>query len=387
VTGLLVSGGSVVGPGGLRRADVTAVDGRIAAVGTTTPIGAAGRHLDATGLLVAPGFIDLQCNGVGGIDLTGDPERLWEVAALLPRWGVTSWLPTIVTSTAGARIRAMAAWRDRPPDVAGKALAQPLGLHLEGPFLHPARRGAHAERLLAAPDPDGAARWSADAGVALVTLAPELSGALDLVGDLTARGIVVAAGHSTATAAQAKAAIDRGVRFVTHLFNAMEPLHHREPGLVGVALDDPRVRVGLIADGIHVDPLVVRLAQRLLGERLVLVTDAVAALGVPRGALALGVVGITAGDDGVRRSDGTLAGSTLSLDRAVRNLATFSGCPVEDAIGAATTAPASVLGLGGHKGVVARGADADLVLLTPDLEHVATVVAGEVAVDRREGAP
>jgi N-acetylglucosamine-6-phosphate deacetylase len=438
VSELVVTGGTVLAPGGPIPSDVFVAEGRIvsvrAVVGTTGQqhggpdgriengtVGAGaersvvdapvqddadpaagerspaaggvpgtaqhvrGQHLDATGLLVAPGFIDLQCNGAVGVDLTSEPERLTEVAAALPGWGVTAWLPTVVTAPPSARSRAMTALAafDDP------AAAVPLGLHLEGPFLAPERRGAHDPSHLAPPSVDvvAAEGWAAAAGVALVTLAPELPGALDVVRTLVERGVTVAAGHSSATAVQAAAALDAGVTYVTHLFNAMAPLHHREPGLAGVALTDDRARVGLIADGIHVDPVVARLAVGALGDRLSLVTDAVAALGAGPGAGNLGSRGVevAAADLSVRLPDGTLAGSTLALDRAVRNAMAFAGLDLAAAVRAVTAVPAAVLGLA-DRGVVAPGAVADLVLLTPDGEVVATVVGGRVVHDTRRVA-
>jgi N-acetylglucosamine-6-phosphate deacetylase len=354
--------------------------------GVSGPTGHARREiLDATGLVVAPGFIDLQCNGAVGVDLTSEPERLGEVAVALPRWGVTSWLPTVVTAPPTARQRAMAALAAFDE----AAAAAPLGLHLEGPFLAPERRGAHDPAHLAPPSVDavGAEGWAAAAGVALVTLAPELPGALDVVRTLVDRGVTVAAGHTSATSAQAGAAIDAGVTYVTHLFNAMAPLHHRQPGLAGVALTDERVRVGLIADGIHVDPLVARLAARALGDRLSLVTDAVAALGAGPGAGNLGSLGVEVADAdlSVRLPDGTLAGSTLTLDRAVRNAVAFAGLDLAAAVRAVTATPAAVLGVA-DRGVVAPGAVADLVLLTPEGHVVATVVGGRVVHDTRRAA-
>ena len=350
---------------------------------------AAAVRLDATGLFVVPGFVDLQCNGAAGVDVTAQPERMWEVAAALPRWGVTAWLPTIVTAPAPARARALTVVRSGPPDD-GIPRAAALGLHLEGPFLAPERRGAHDPRHLAQPsvavvENEG---WTRDAGVALVTLAPERPGASDVIRRLVEAGVVVAAGHSSASADEARAALDAGVTYVTHLFNAMAELHHRAPGLAGIALTDDRVRVGLIADGLHVDPAVVALAARGLGDRLTLVTDAVSALGAPPGPVQLGSLDATvSADDGaVRLADGTLAGSTLALDRAVRNLVAFAGVPLVDAVRAATVAPAAVLGLA-DRGVVVPGAVADLVLLAPSGEVVATVVAGRVAYDRREQEP
>jgi N-acetylglucosamine-6-phosphate deacetylase len=218
--------------------------------------------------------------------------------------------------------------------------------------------------------------------VALVTLAPELPGALVLVAALVERGIAVSVGHTEATADQVRTALDAGAGYVTHLFNAMAPLHHREPGPAGVALTDDRVRAGIIADGIHVDPAMVALAARALGPRLSLVTDAVAALGVPPGPVRIGDRWATARDDAVRLPDGTLAGSTLALDRAVRNLVAWTGAPLADAVAAVTTTPAAVLGVP-DRGIVAPGAVGDLVLLDPGGEVVATVVAGRVLHDRR----
>ena len=422
---LAITGGTVLAPARSVVGDVVIVDGRIVSgatdVGTTeAKQSGTGRHdhgtvgagaerpvvgssvghhvrpvaggtipaagtgvaasIDATGLLVGPGLVDLLCNGAGGIDLTAEPERLWEVAALLPRWGVTAWLPTIVTGPPEIRVRALAALRAGPPaSVDPGRCATPLGLHLEGPFLSRERRGAHRAEHLAAPDPAvvEAEGWSAQAGVALVTLAPELVGAREVIVELVARGTVVSAGHSSATAAQATAAIDGGVSYVTHLFNGMAPLHHREPGLAGVALTDPRVRVGLIADGVHLHPTTVALAAHALGPRLSLVTDAVGALGGP---------GDVGAGTGVRLADGTLAGSTLSLDRAVRNLGAWAELSLPAALAAASSRAADVLGLA-DRGWVAPGAVGDLVLLDRSGEVMVTVVGGRVAFDRRTLRP
>jgi N-acetylglucosamine-6-phosphate deacetylase len=362
------------------------------APGDPTPCSA--RRLDAAGLLVVPGFVDVQCNGAVGVDITADPERLWEVAAALPRWGVTSWLPTVVTAPPAIRARALAALRSGPPGVRDgvrdgvRPFAVPLGLHFEGPFLAPERRGAHPVEHLRAPDPSLVADegWSRESGVALVTLAPELPSALDVVRDLVAAGVVVSAGHSSASAEEATAAIDAGVTAVTHLFNAMGPLHHRDPGLAGVALSDERVHVGAIADGIHLHPATVALAARALGDRLCLVTDAVAALGMPADRVPLGLLEAFTTDDGVRLADGTLAGSDLSLDRAVRNLAAFASVSLPAAVAAATAAPAALLGLG-DRGVIRPGAVADLTLLDTGGAVVATIVGGRVAFDRRTPSP
>ena len=376
MTTLIVRGGSALVDGAWVRADVGARDGVLRAPGS----GGADTEVDAAGLLVAPGYLDLQCNGGLGIDLADEPERLWELGAHLPRFGVTAWLPTIVATPPGVVERAQAALRAGPP--AEWRGAVPIGLHLEGPFLSSAKRGAHPEQLLRAPGAAAIEHWSQGQGVAVVTIAPDLPGALEVITALVRRGVVVSLGHTPATAEQAAAGADAGATWVTHLFNAMAPLHHREPGLVGVALTDERLHVGLIPDGIHVHPQVVALAQRALGERLTIVTDAVGALGMPHGRQPLGRSEVSVGDDGVRLADGTLAGSNLPMDQGVRNLIAFTGCSSAAAIHAASTAPSTLLG-DPARGALEVGARADLVVLTPELEVVATVVGGEVVVDRR----
>jgi N-acetylglucosamine-6-phosphate deacetylase len=349
--------------------DVLVVDGRIAAVGPELVAPAGTPVLDVPGAVVAPGFIDLQINGAHGIDLAHEPERLGELAALLPRYGVTAFCPTIVSSPPGIVERALAAWRAWTADgTAAPAHAAPLGLHLEGPMLNPARRGAHAERHLRPPSLAVIGGWSPDAGVALVTLAPELAGALDVVTTLVDRGVVVAAGHTDASSAEIEVAVAAGVTMVTHLYNAMRPFAHRDPGPVGATLAGAVPVAGLIADGVHVHPLAVAAAWRALGPGwLALVTDAVSALGQPDG---------PAG--GVRLPDGTLAGSTLTMDAAVRNLRAFTGCSLGDAVTTATATPAAVL-RDDSRGELVAGRRGDLAVLTTAGEVVATVIAGAVA--------
>jgi N-acetylglucosamine-6-phosphate deacetylase len=366
MTDLLLTGGSVLRDGAWAPGDLVCRSGAVVA-GPAEP---GAEVVDVSGCLLAPGYVDLQCNGGLGIDVTSAPDRLWELAAALPRWGVTAWLPTVVTGPAGAVDAALAALAaGPPPDWRG---AVPLGLHLEGPFLSRAKRGAHRDELLREPTLDEVSDWSRAAGVAVVTLAPELPGADAVVAALVERGVVVSLGHTPATAAEATAAVDAGARWVTHLFNAMAPLHHREPGLAGVALSDQRLRVGLIPDGIHVHPAAVAVAQRALGPRLTLVTDAVSALGLTA----------TSSEGGVRLADGTLAGSDLAMDQGVRNLVDFSGCTPAEAVHAASTAPAAVLG-DATRGTLAPGARADLLVLTPDLRLLSTYVGGELVHDAR----
>lgn len=358
---IVIRGGRALVDGVWREGDLTVVDGVVVSEGATE----GNAEFDAEGLLVAPGLIDLQCNGAAGIDLRSEPERLWEASVALPQWGVTAWLPTVVTSSPSVVERAQAAITAGPPR--GWTGAVPLGLHLEGPFLSADAAGAHRVDRLRPPTLDAVETWSPERGVSLVTLAPELPGALEVIRELVSRGVVVSIGHSQASADEVDAAVDAGARCVTHLFNAMSPLHHRAPGVAGAALSDDRLTVGLIADGVHVDPRVVGIAERSVGERLALVSDAVAALGV----------GGYDWSDGVRLPDGTLAGSVLPLVSGVRNLVEWTGCPVERALDAAGRTPATLLG-DATRGALAPGARGDVVVVTPDLHLVATVVAGEI---------
>jgi N-acetylglucosamine-6-phosphate deacetylase len=351
--------------------DVVIVDGVISA--EDPPPGSV--ELDAAGGFVVPGFVDVQVNGAHGIDLASQPDALAELAAVLPRYGVTAFCPTIVTSPPSVVAEALVAWRSMRPG--GGAV--PLGLHLEGPMLNARRRGAHDVGLLRPPAPEVIAGWSRDAGVALVTLAPELPGALDVVRELRCRGVVIAAGHTDATEAETVAGVDAGITAITHLFNAMRPFSHRDPGPIGVTLAGiGRLVAGLIVDGIHVSPTAVAAAWRALGpDRFMLVTDAVAALGLPTGPVRLGSLAAIAGPDGVRAADGTLAGSTLSMDRAVRNLIAFTGCSLEEAVVCASATPAALL-RDASRGVLSPGRRGDVVVLDSTGAVVSTVVGGEV---------
>ncbi|MBL8055699.1 MAG: N-acetylglucosamine-6-phosphate deacetylase [Anaerolineales bacterium] len=354
--------------------------GRILAAGPAAglPAPAAARRLEAGGAWLTPGFIDLQFNGGFGHDFTSAPETIWPVAARLPEHGVTAFLPTIVTAPLNVSAAARAVLRAGPP--AGFVGAAPLGLHIEGPFLNPGKRGAHNPAHLRLPDLAAAADWAPEAGVRLVTLAAELPGGLELARALAGRGVCVSLGHTLATYAEAQAALAAGVRYATHLFNAMRPLDHREPGLIGLLLTQPEIVVGLIPDGHHVHPALVDLAWRARGPHgLNLVTDAMGALGMPPGRYPLAGYDVIVDGQTARLEDGRLAGSLLRLDAAVRNLMAFTGCALADAVATVTTTPARLLGLAGERGQIAPGYVADLTLLAPDLTVLATLTAGSVA--------
>jgi N-acetylglucosamine-6-phosphate deacetylase len=291
-----------------------------------------------------PGLVDLQVNGAAGIDLTAEPHRLWEVAAALPAYGVTAFAPTVITSDPATRQLALDTLAAGPP--AGWAGAEPLGLHFEGPMITPSRKGAHPEHWLRPPSLDLVDGWSRETGVAIVTLAPELPGALAVIERLVSRGVVVSVGHTAATAAEVAAAVAAGARCVTHLGNAMPPLLPREPGPVGAAFGGDTLVAGLIVDGHHLDPLFVRTAWRALGpDRFLSVSDTTAALGLPDGPARLGDQDVVVSGGTVRLADGTLAGSAASLLGCLRTLVAQTGCTLEEAVATATTTPLTLLGL------------------------------------------
>ncbi|MCP4416317.1 MAG: N-acetylglucosamine-6-phosphate deacetylase [Chloroflexi bacterium] len=354
-------------------------NGQIIAVGTSDEISSppAAQIIDATGLMLVPGFIDLQLNGAFGHDFTTDPTTIWEVGEKLPQYGVTSFLPTIVTSPLETITTAQAVLANGPP--ANYRGATPLGLHIEGPFLNLQKKGAHNPSYLQIPNQDIIQNWSLKQGIRLVTLAPELSGALNLVEILTERGIVVGAGHSIASYCEARAGIGAGIRYGTHLFNSMPSLHHRDPGLIGALLTEPAAAIGLIVDGVHVHPAMVNLVWQLAGpKRITLVTDAMAALGMPPGQYVLGDFEVEVDASSVRLSDDTLAGSVLSMQTAVSNLMRFTGCTFAEALPTVTSTPATLLGLSEQIGQIEPGLTGDLILLTHNFEISTAIIAGKV---------
>ena len=326
---------------------------RIAATGDGAPPRPPDERHDG---IVAPGLFDLQVNGAGGHEVTAGAAALDAIDAIQLEHGVTSYLPTVVSAEDAVAERVVAELSERVADPSSPV----AGIHLEGPFLSGEHAGMHPPGRLRAPDDGVAAYYSAPA-VRLVTLAPELPGARELIVALRARGVAVSLGHSGASAEVAGDAIDAGAALVTHVFNAMAPLHHRAPGLAGVALTDARMAVGIIADGLHVDPLVLELVRRAAAPRVVLVSDATPAAAAPPGVYEMGGVEIESEGSGVvRTGTGRLAGSTLTLDAAVRNWIKMTGASPAEAIAAATETPAAALGLSGG---LCPGSRADIVLL------------------------
>jgi len=344
--------------------DVEVVDRRIVGYGLPS---ANGRGI------ASPGFVDLQVNGFGGVDfLDTDRSGYGRAGGALLETGVTAYLPTLITAPED---RLVAALGEIAAAAGGPRI---LGAHVEGPFLSPRRLGTHPPSARREPDLALLERLLAAGPVRLLTLAPELPGALELVDLLVARGVTVSAGHTDATADEASAAFDRGVRTVTHLFNAMRPFTHRDPGVAGVALARPDVVVQVILDGAHLAADTVRLVWRTAAGRLALVTDAVAGAGVSGdGSYRLGEVAVEVRDGVVRRDDGVLAGSVLTMIDAVRNLHAL-GVPLDAALDAATAVPARVIGA--DAGRIEEGAPADLVVLSEELEIERVLVGGEVHV-------
>jgi N-acetylglucosamine-6-phosphate deacetylase len=350
--------------GELVEGDVTIEDGLVAEVGVSPPGGAG---------TAVPGFVDLHINGVAGVDfLTAGVGGYREAAAALARTGVVAFQPTFVSSRVDAYADPLAAAAEVAADPAGLPLV--TGVHLEGPFLSPHWAGAHDPVHLRAPDPMLARRLVNGGPVRTVTLAPELPGGLELPEQLAAAGVVVSCGHSDADAPTAHAAFDRGARAITHVHNAHRRWRPRDPGLGGVALVRPDVTVQAIVDGVHLaaeSAYAVFLATR---GRFCLVTDAIEAAMGDAGESELGGRPVQVRDGAVRLPDGTLAGSVLTMDEAVRNLVA-SGASLADAVHAASTAPARLLGRD-DLGELRPGAPAHLAVLDEALRPVRTLVGG-----------
>jgi N-acetylglucosamine-6-phosphate deacetylase len=322
--------------------------------------------------IVSPGFIDLQVNGGFGVEVGERADAIPRLAARLPATGVTAFLPTLVSSAAEVYPRACQAFLASR----GAPGALPLGLHLEGPFLSLRRAGAHRTSAIENASPAVWDPFLEHDVLRLVTLAPELEGALEHIQRLRQQRVVVSLGHTDASYEEFRRGIDAGATMVTHLFNAMSGFRPRAPGAVGAALLDERVTVGVIADGVHSHPASLRLAVRVKGpDKVALVTDAIAGAGMEPGRYQLGGQDILVKDGQARLPDGTLAGSVLSLDQAVRNVVSWAETGVAEACRMASEVPARLLGLR-SKGRLAVGCDADLVLLDDALRVRATFREG-----------
>ena len=333
--------------------------------------------IDAKGNYLVPGFIELQINGGFGLDFTSQPDSIWDVAEKYPKFGVTTFLPTIITSPLETVAEAQSVvTKDPGKDFMG---ACPLGLHVEGPFLNPIKKGTHSEALIRDPELGLVENWTLENGVRLVTLAPEKPHALEVIKELAGRGITVSAGHSNATYAEAMKGFEAGITYGTHIFNAQSPLHHREPGLVGALLSNKAIPVGIVPDGIHVHPAAIEIVWEIKGSQyLTLVTDALVGLGMPPGKYRFGDFDTIVDETAARKPDGTLSGSILSEDKALRNFIQFTGCSLEEVLPTLTSTPAGVIKLK-DRGKIEKGYVADMVVLDKDLQVVTTITAGKVA--------
>ncbi len=337
--------------------------------------------------ILAPGFVDIHMHGGAGLDvMRSTPAELPHLNKFLTTHGVTGYFATTVAAPLDQTCvalehlaNAIEAAQASAAANGDAAQARPLGIHLEGPFLSHKRRGVHPPEYLVEPTLAVFERlWQAARGhVRMMTIAPELPGALEVIAEAARRNVLVSIGHSDAVLEAARAGVQAGARHATHTFNAMRPLDHRDPGILGEVLTDPRLSADIIADGIHLAPEVVQLFLHSMGlDRSVLITDATAAAGMPDGTYQLGPIQVEV-KDGKCTNNGNLAGSVLTMDRAVRNVTRFAGWSLQNAVRAATLNPARAAGLSQH-GQLTPGAEANVVVLNPGGEVKKTIVRGQV---------
>ncbi|WBL35037.1 N-acetylglucosamine-6-phosphate deacetylase [Tepidiforma flava] len=380
---LLIRNAILADPAGPHRADILCRGGRIVAIGRD--LDAPGADLlDADGLTAGPGFIDVHVHGGGGHSFFTDaPEAVRAYAAWAPARGVTAFLVSTAApshAALAARLAALLPGFETPPGA-----AEPLGYHLEGPWLSPARRGAFPPDYLRRPSiAEFEALHAAAAGrIRQVTIAPELPGALPLIHTIARLGAIPAMGHTDATITECRQGFEAGIRHVTHLFNAMRPFHQREGGPIVAALEEPSATCELIFDGAHVEPDVLRLAWRLLGpHRTVMVTDNLHLAGTAAPGDQFAGERIIVRGARAQRPDGTIVGSVATFDVHLRNAVDYLGIDLPTAFRLASTNPARIAGAGDRKGQLEPGFDADIVLLDRDLAVAATVCRGVIAYRR-----
>ncbi len=369
--------GTILLPEGEVKGRALALEGgRIAGVVDAPPEGA--ETIDAKGGYVAPGLVDVHCHGfMGGDASNGSLDELRRMSRQAARWGTTAWLPTTMTLDWPVLEKCFSAIRQAQKDslLPGWDGAQVLGCHAEGPFINPKKKGAQAESSIQKPDIEKLRPWT-DV-VRLMTVAPEVEGALPFIREATALGVAVSMGHTNATAREALAGVEAGVDHATHTFNAMTPLNHREPGVVGAALSDGRVYCELIADTFHVDPMLFPIMARQKGDHLVLITDSIQVAHLPDGPHDQS--GQTVVVDGIRCRfpDGTIAGSSLTMDMAVRNFRAHTDLPLYEVVNMASLYPARSVGADGQKGSLEPGKDADVLITDGDFNVKMTFVRGE----------
>jgi N-acetylglucosamine-6-phosphate deacetylase len=377
---IIIFNGKLVLPDGVRTPGwIQVLEGRIAAVGAgMPPAEMPGDRVDAGNRLILPGFIDLHVHGVAGVDVMDAQEAsLHRMAEVFATHGVTSFLPTTWTASPQRTLEALRCIAS----CTGKRTkgATILGAHLEGPFLNPAKCGAQQVEHIRRAEREEAARLLDLDVIRLVALAPEFPENHWLIQECVRRGIAVSAAHTSATFAQMQHAKSLGLRQVTHMFNAMSPLHHREPGVAGAALIMPEIRCELIADNVHVHPALLAFLHRVKGRAgIILITDAVSAAELPDGEHRIDGRPVRVGNGAVSMPDGTLAGSTLMMDRALRNLSRATGEPVENLWETTSFNAAQAIGIGDRKGRLAPGMDADIVVIDEQCAVWLTMVEGQI---------
>ncbi len=341
--------------------------------------------IDAKGDYLIPGFIDLHVHGGGGFHFTDDSGvELPAILKTLARFGTTSLLPTIATSSQKQLLRIVRVVKKAMADK--KSGASILGLNLEGPYLSIGKRGAQPLRFLSYPDLQAAEAVLAAAGgsIRIMTLAPELEGSLELIRLLRRSGVIPAIGHTSADYEVTKKAIDAGLVYATHVFNSYPLLHHREPGAVGAVLESDRLHVEVLCDGIHLSPVIIRLLFRLKElEKLLLVTDGTPVIGGRKRRFFMGGREVKVDSQGARLDDGTLVGSMVPMNHALRNVVRFTGLPLSRVLALATLNPARLLGVEDRKGDLGEGMDADLVVMDKKFTVKRTIVAGRTVYLKR----
>jgi len=360
-------------------------EGRIAEISTrpATSAPASAALVDFGDAVLAPGFLDIHIHGGAGLDvMRASRSELPRLGQFLTQHGVTGYFATTVAAPLDATFAALERLADaieqQSPANGGPAEARPLGIHLEGPFLSHKRRGVHPPEYLVEPTISIFEKlWQAARGhVRMMTIAPEIPGAMEVISEAARRNVLVSIGHSDAESLTALQAVKAGARHATHTFNAMRPLDHRNPGIIGEVLSDDAITADIIVDGIHVSPEVVKVFLQAKGpDRAVLITDAISATGMPDGRYQLGPIEVDVAD-GKATANGSLAGSVLTMDRAVRNVTKFSNWTLREAVRAATFNPANAAGLAADRGRLAVGTVADFVVLSSAGEVIRTIVGG-----------
>ena len=375
----LIRGGRVVTPLDVfNQADVLIEDDKIVAVGPGLDEGEAAQTIDAEGLIVAPGYVDVHVHGSAGHDaMDGTAEAIEGMAKFFASRGVSSFCPTTLTMGAEAimtSVRVIHQCQQR-----GVEGAEPLGVHLEGPYIDAGKKGAQPEEHVRAASVGDYKDFFSLGNIRLITLAPEIEANQELIAFARSRGAAVVVGHSSATYEELAEAVKLGVNHATHTFNQMQGLHHRKPGTVGAVLLLDEIYAEFIADGVHLHPAICNLIVKLkTPAKALLITDAISGAGMPDGEYELGGQKVVVSEGAVRLADGTLAGSCLTMDSAVRNIVKFTGRPLCECLQMATLTPARSIGVAHRKGSLEPGKDADVVILTPDLEVVSTMVRGTV---------